>query len=69
MAFSECPKCAGRIRVVDSRDNGDEVRRRYKCAACSSLFYSAERMVAAPAVTITRDARGRVIRRSGGPPS
>lgn len=49
MAFSDCPKCPGRIKVVDSRGVEDYVKRRYRCVDCATLFYSEERMVGGPA--------------------
>jgi transcriptional regulator NrdR family protein len=44
MAFSTCPTCEGKIKVVDSRFVEGEICRRYRCAKCGGLHYSKETM-------------------------
>ncbi len=55
-----CPFCGDQEnRVVDSRDvrEGDEIRRRRECAACSRRFTTYERVDELPATVIKRDGR------------
>ncbi|MBI67433.1 MAG: transcriptional regulator NrdR [Chloroflexi bacterium] len=53
-----CPKCnAPDSRVTDSRDTGQEIRRRRECSECGSRFTTYERLQSAALQVIKRDGR------------
>jgi transcriptional repressor NrdR len=53
-----CPNCgAPDSRVTDSRDTGEEIRRRRECAACGVRFTTYERIQHAALVIAKRDGR------------
>ena len=53
-----CPNCgAPNSRVTDSRDTGEEIRRRRECAACGARFTTYERIQHAALVVAKRDGR------------
>jgi len=53
-----CPHCgAPDSRVTDSRDTGEEIRRRRECSACSVRFTTYERIQHAALVVAKRDGR------------
>ncbi|MDA0798757.1 MAG: transcriptional regulator NrdR [Chloroflexi bacterium] len=53
-----CPNCgAPDSRVTDSRDTGEEIRRRRECAACGVRFTTYERIQRAALVVAKRDGR------------
>jgi len=53
-----CPNCgAPDSRVTDSRDTGEEIRRRRECAACGVRFTTYERIQHAALVVAKRDGR------------
>lgn len=37
-----CDKCGGTMTVIDTRDNGRDVRRRRKCDVCGQRFSTVE---------------------------
>jgi len=37
-----CPKCEGKLTVVDSRSDCDAVYRKRRCLACNYRFYTEE---------------------------
>ncbi len=54
----KCPFCGhGESRVVDSRDSGDEVRRRRECLSCERRFTTYERVRARTIQVVKSDAR------------
>ena len=53
-----CPNCgAPNSRVTDSRDTGEEIRRRRECASCGVRFTTYERIQHAALVVAKRDGR------------
>ena len=44
----ECPKCGRESRVLDSRPEPNQVRRRRKCRSCDERFTTVERLAVAP---------------------
>ena len=53
-----CPYCdAGDLRVIDSRDVGDGIRRRRQCLSCSSRFTTYERPQLAELFVVKQDRR------------
>jgi transcriptional repressor NrdR len=53
-----CPNCgAPDSRVTDSRDTGEEIRRRRECSACGVRFTTYERIQHAALVVAKRDGR------------
>jgi transcriptional repressor NrdR len=53
-----CPNCgAPDSRVTDSRDTGEEIRRRRECAQCGVRFTTYERIQRAALVVVKRDGR------------
>jgi transcriptional regulator NrdR family protein len=38
----KCPKCKEATIIIDSRDNGERIRRRHKCRGCSFRFTTHE---------------------------
>ena len=54
----KCPFCDhGESRVVDSRDSGEEVRRRRECLNCSRRFTTYERVQTRTVQVVKRDER------------
>lgn len=54
----KCPFCShGESRVVDSRDSGDEVRRRRECLSCERRFTTYERVRARTIQVVKSDER------------
>ncbi|MBM3939682.1 MAG: transcriptional repressor NrdR [SAR202 cluster bacterium] len=53
-----CPNCGDPdSRVTDSRDTGDEIRRRRECAQCGVRFTTYERVQRAALMVVKRDGR------------
>lgn len=53
-----CPNCgAPDSRVTDSRDTGEEIRRRRECSECGVRFTTYERIQHAALVVVKRDGR------------
>ena len=53
-----CPNCgAPESRVTDSRDTGEDIRRRRECSACGVRFTTYERIQHATLLVVKRDGR------------
>ncbi len=52
-----CPFCRADSRVVDTREVGNEIRRRRECNVCQQRFTTYERLAAANIMVIKRDGR------------
>ena len=52
-----CPFCRADSRVVDTREVGNEIRRRSECNVCQQRFTTYERLAAANIMVIKRDGR------------
>ena len=52
-----CPFCRGDTRVVDTREVGNDIRRRRECTACQQRFTTYERLAAVNILVIKRDGR------------
>ena len=53
-----CPNCGAQdSRVTDSRDTGEEIRRRRECAQCGVRFTTYERIQHATLMVVKRDGR------------
>ena len=37
-----CKQCKGKTKVLDSREDGIEIRRRRRCLKCSAVFFTRE---------------------------
>ena len=56
--YMRCPNCgAPDSRVTDSRDTGEEIRRRRECAECGVRFTTYERIQHAALIVAKRDGR------------
>lgn len=52
-----CPFCRADTRVVDTREVGNDIRRRRECAICQQRFTTYERLAAANILVVKRDGR------------
>ncbi|MFN8472014.1 MAG: transcriptional regulator NrdR [Anaerolineae bacterium] len=52
-----CPFCRSDTRVVDTREVGNEIRRRRECNACQQRFTTYERLAAVNTLVVKRDNR------------
>lgn len=61
----KCPKCASdEISVIDSRSDGESIRRRRECQACTFRFTTFERIELTLPMVIKKDGRRQVFDRS-----
>lgn len=52
-----CPFCRADSRVVDTREVGNDIRRRRECITCQKRFTTYERLAAANILVVKRDGR------------
>ena len=53
----KCPYCSNETKVIDSREMGDEVRRRRECVSCRARFTGYERVHMGNLFVIKKDGR------------